>query len=43
MVVITVLKVIPFCLLWYSTLAYVSNPKFIPVEDYCMVFATSIM
>jgi hypothetical protein len=31
---VAVLKVLSFCLLWYSSLVYVSNPKFVPVEDY---------
>ena len=36
------LKVLSFCLLWYSSLVYVSNPKFVPVEDYGIVYATRI-
>jgi len=28
--------------LWYSSLVYVGNPKFVPVEDYGIVYATRI-
>jgi len=40
---VAVLKVLSFCLLWYSSLVYVINPKFVPVGDYGIVCATRIV
>jgi hypothetical protein len=40
---VAVLKVLSFCLLLYSSLVCVNNPKFVPVEDYGIVYATRIV